>query len=247
MKPTVSIDLASTLAPRARRRLARAVLVVVAGAAAALTSTSAAFADEITGRAGVASQYLGKGLGKSDQEPAIFGAVRWTVGSTYADAFISEASSSKGATSEFIATLGHEQDLGFAELDLQILYREMIGETAGVDSAYVEYQADLSRAFTSRISGRMRVNYSSDTYGAAGEAWWIEPQATIKLTDNDKLSVAYGLRDLDVGTDYAAWNVGVKHRFNGAVSGDLRWYDTDAHDAGERYEGRLVASLSFTF
>jgi uncharacterized protein (TIGR02001 family) len=222
-------------------------VVLMSAAAVAVGTPSSAVAGEIEGRAGAATQYLGKGLGKSDQEPAIFGAVRWTSGPVYADVFVSEASSSKGAAAEMIATIGHERDLGFAEVDLQVLYREMIGETAGIDSAYVEYQADVSRAFNSRLSGRLRINYSSNTYGAAEEAWWIEPQVTVKVTGADKVSVAYGRRDLDVGTDYAAWNIGLKHRFSDAVSGDLRWYDTDVHDAGERYEGRLVASLAYAF
>jgi len=221
-------------------------VMLLAGSALAAAASPAA-AREIDGRVGVASQYLGKGLGKSDEEPAVFGAVRWTEGATYADVFMSEATSSKGATAELIATLGHERDLGFAEVDLQILYREMIGETAGIDSSYVEYQADVSRAFTSRFSARLRINYASNTYGAAREAWWIEPQATIKISDADKVSFAYGRRDLEGGTNYAAWNVGVKHRFSDAVSGDLRWYDTDAHDVGERYEGRLAASLAYAF
>jgi uncharacterized protein (TIGR02001 family) len=229
-----------------QRILADVGVMLFAGSALAAVASPAA-AGEIDGRVGVASQYLGKGLGKSDEEPAVFGAVRWAEGGTYADVFMSEATSSKGATAELVATLGHERDLGFAEVDLQILYREMIGETAGVDSAYFEYQFDVSRAFTSRFSARLRINYASNTYGAAREAWWIEPQATVKITDADKLSFAYGRRDLEGGTNYAAWNVGVKHRFSDAVSGDLRWYDTDSHDVGERYKGRLVASLTYAF
>lgn len=239
--PTISND------QQDRPPFTKSVRILLAAVAVSVAPLSEATAGQIEGRAGAATQYLGKGLGKSDQEPAIFGAVRWTSGPVYADVFVSEASSSKGATAEMIATVGHERDLGFAEVDLQVLYREMIGETAGIDSGYVEYQADISRAFSSRFSARLRINYSSNTYGAAEEAWWVEPQGTIKVTDADKLSFAYGRRDLDVGTDYAAWNIGLKHRFSDALSGDLRWYDTDVHDAGERYEGRLVASLAYAF
>ena len=75
----------------------------------------------------------------------------------------------------------------------------------------------------------------------------LEAQATFKLTSADKLSVAYGVRRVDNGSDYNAWNIGVKHKFTPAVAGDLRWYDTDEHDLGSRYEGRLVASLSYSF
>ena len=182
-------------------KLARisSVLALVAGSLLA-ASPAAAFAgdpDPITGQIGIASEYTGKGLGKSNEDPAAFGSVRW--------------------------------------------------QTNGVDSSYVEFQSDVSRALTDHISARFRVNYSPDGYGATEEAWWTEAQATFKLTSNDKLSVAYGLRRLDGGNDYDAWNVGVKHKFTPAISGDLRWYDTDSHELGSRYDGRLVASISYSF
>jgi hypothetical protein len=39
----------------------------------------------------------------------------------------------------------------------------------------------------------------------------------------------------------------VKQKLTDAVSADLRWYDTDEHDLGEPYEGRLVGALTFAF
>ncbi len=206
-----------------------------------------AMAGDISGKVGLASQYLGKGLGKSDQDPAVSAALRWTEGGFYADAFYSQAASSRGADSEVIMTGGYVAEFGEYELDSQLLYREMIGEENGVDSGYFEAQFDLSRDFGKTFSGRMRVNYSPDTYGSTDEAWWIEAQGGAKLGDNDKVTVAYGLRRTENGTDYDAWNIGVKHKFTKAFSGDLRWYDTDGHEFGERYEGRLVAALTYSF
>ncbi len=206
-----------------------------------------AMAGDISGKVGLASQYLGKGLGKSDEDPAVSASLRWTEGGFYADAFYSQAASSKGANSEVIMTGGYVAEFGDYELDSQLLYREMIGEDNGVDSGYFEAQFDLSRDFGKTFSGRMRVNYSPDTYGATDEAWWIEAQAGAKLGDNDKVTVAYGVRRTENGTDYDAWNIGVRHKFTKAFSGDLRWYDTDGHEFGERYEGRLVAALTYSF
>jgi uncharacterized protein (TIGR02001 family) len=206
-----------------------------------------AMAGDISGKVGLASQYLGKGLGKSDEDPAVSASLRWTEGGFYADAFYSQAASSKGANSEVIMTGGYVAEFGDYELDSQLLYREMIGEDNGVDSGYFEAQFDLSRDFGKTFSGRMRVNYSPDTYGSTDEAWWIEAQAGAKLGDNDKVTVAYGVRRTENGTDYDAWNIGVRHKFTKAFSGDLRWYDTDGHELGERYEGRLVAALTYSF
>jgi uncharacterized protein (TIGR02001 family) len=206
-----------------------------------------AMAGDISGKVGLASQYLGKGLGKSDEDPAVSASLRWTEGGFYADAFYSQAASSKGANSEVIMTGGYVAEFGDYELDSQLLYREMIGEDNGVDSGYFEAQFDLSRDFGKTFSGRMRVNYSPDTYGSTDEAWWVEAQAGAKLGDNDKVTVAYGVRRTENGTDYDAWNIGVRHKFTKAFSGDLRWYDTDGHELGERYEGRLVAALTYSF
>ena len=219
------------------------ISTVVFGMAIAAPAT----AGDISGKVGLASPYLGKGLGKSDEDPAVSAALRWTEGGFYADAFYSQAASSRGANSEVIMTGGYVAEFGEYELDSQLLYREMIGEENGVDSGYFEAQFDLSRDFGKTFSGRMRVNYSPDTYGSTDEAWWIEAQGGAKLGDNDKVTVAYGLRRTENGTDYDAWNIGVKHKFTKAFSGDLRWYDTDGHEFGERYEGRLVAALTYSF
>lgn len=232
-------------------KLARtsSVLALVAGSllAASPAAASAGDPDPITGQIGIASEYTGKGLGKSNEDPAAFGSVRWQPNAFYVNAFISEATSSRGADSEFILSAGYEHELGDWDVDVVVMHRQMLNETNGADSSYVEFQGDLSRALTDRISARFRVNYSADGYGATEAAWWTEAQATFKLTSNDKLSVAYGLRRLDGGNDYDAWNIGVKHKFTPAISGDLRWYDTDSHELGSRYDGRLVASISYSF
>lgn len=222
---------------------------VLLGATLAAGSIFAApaYADPISGQIGVASEYIGKGLGKSDEDPAVFGSIRWETNGFYASGFFSQATSSKGGDAEIIAAVGYQRDIGAWGVDVQAAHRQMTHETNGVDSEYVEVQADVSRDLTERLSARFRVNYSPDTYGAGDVAWWSEAQATFKLTSRDKLSAAYGLRRIENGVDYDAWNVGVKHKFSPAISGDLRWYDTDGHELGSRYESRLVASLSYSF
>lgn len=221
--------------------------LVLVAAAAGVTSAVPALADPVSGQIGIASQYLGKGLGKSDEDPALFGSVRWDSNGFYANGFASQAASSKGSDAEVIVAAGYAREIGDWGFDGQVMYREMLNETNGVDSGFIEWQGDISRKLTDRLSARMRFNYASDTYGAGEEAWWTEAQATITLTSKDKLSVAYGLRRIDNGTDYDAWNIGVKHKISSAVSADLRWYDTDGHEFGSRYEGRLVASIAYSF
>lgn len=231
-----------------KRSLVRIANALLAGGIAVLSACAGpALADPFSGQIGVASEYVGKGLGKSDEDPAAFGSIRWETNGFYANGFFSQAASSKGADAEVIATLGYERDIADWGVDVQVMHRQMTHEINGVDSAYVEVQGDVSRDLTDHVSARFRVNYSPDTYGSGDEAWWTEAQATLKLTSKDKLSAAYGLRRIKNGVDYDAWNIGVKHKITPAIAADLRWYDTDGHDLGSRYDSRLVASISYSF
>ncbi|MCP6172669.1 hypothetical protein NL400_27320, partial [Klebsiella pneumoniae] len=62
-----------------------------------------------------------------------------------------------------------------------------------------------------------------------------------------KASAAIADRSADGGADYRAWNAGVKHKLTDALAVDLRWYDTDSHDLGDNYDGRLVAAATYSF
>ena len=224
-----------------KTRVSCAALVLAAGVSAVWALP--AFAGPVTGQVGVASEYLGK----SDEDPAAFGSIRWQTNGFYVNAFASQAATSKGADGEVIVAVGYQRDIGEWGLDVQVMNRQLLNETNGIDSNYYEVQGDLSRDLTERLSTRFRVNYSANGYGNADTAWWSEIQTTYKLTSKDKVSAAYAVRRVENGTDYDAWNVGVKHKFTRAIAGDLRWYDTDGHDLGSRYDGRLVASISYSF
>src|SRR5690348_8482205 len=59
---------------------------------------------------GVASQYVGKGLDKSDGRAALSGTFRVQGGPFYASAFASSAHVKQGGDSEVILTVGAKQD-----------------------------------------------------------------------------------------------------------------------------------------
>lgn len=225
----------------------RVLATLLAGAACLAVQPAVAQTPEVEGRIGLASEYVGKGLGKSDEKLAPFGEIQLGLNGFYVSAFASDAASSRGADAEVILAAGWAGEMRGFEVDAQVMRREMVGEVSGYDSVYVEYQVDVSRDFGAGWAGRLRVNYSPDGYGPSGEAWWVEGQATVKLTGADKLSFAVADRTSENGSGYAAWNVGVKHKFTSEISGDLRWYDTDAHDLGDRYDGRLVGVLTYSF
>ena len=207
---------------------------------------SVAEAQSFSGELGVASQYIGKGLGKSDGDIAPFAKVEGALGQAYASVFVSDAAGAQGYDMEIVSTLGwRPKAAGFA-FDLGVLNRDLPGSRAGVDADYWEYQADAARKL-GPVATRLRINYSPDGFAATRAAWWLELQGAVAVSTATKVSAAVANRMADGGVDYNAWNVGAKHRLTDALALDLRWYDTDRHSAGEPYEGRLVASAAYSF
>ncbi len=195
---------------------------------------------------GVASQYVGKGLGKSGEDVAPFAKVEIEQGGLYANVFVSSASGAQGFDSEIVSMAGWRPRAAGFTFDLGVMNRDLPGTRAGVDSNYWEYQADASRKL-GPVATRLRVNYSPDGFAATKEAWWVELQGTVSAGPRTKASAAIADRSADGGADYRAWNAGVKHKLTDALAVDVRWYDTDSHDLGDNYDGRLVAAATYSF
>lgn len=215
-------------------------------AATAVMDPAVATAQDFSGQIGVASEYVGKGLGKSAGDPSVFGSAEIEAGSFYASVFVSSAELSSGAHAEIVSAIGYTPEVAGFDLDLSIVNRDLPGTRAGVDSNYMEYQADISRKL-GPVAARLRVNYTPDGFAATQEAWWVEAQGTIALDSRTKASAAIADRSADGGAEYVAWNVGVKRKLTDQIALDVRWFDTDGHSLGEAYEGRLVGALSFSF
>lgn len=215
-------------------------------ATATVTLPAVADAQDFSGQIGVASEYVGKGLGKSDGDPSVFGSAELEAGDVYASVFVSTAKLSSGADSEIVSAIGYTPEVAGFDLDLSIVNRDLPGSRTGVDSNYMEYQADVSRAF-GPVATRLRINYTPDGFAATREAWWIEAQGTIALDSRTKASAAIADRSADGGAEYVAWNLGVKRKLTDRIALDVRWFDTDGHRLGEAYEGRLVGALSLSF
>lgn len=211
-----------------------------------LPATASAGDIEIEGQIGVASQYVGKALGKSAGDPSVFGSVEVSRGAVYASVFASTAELSQGSDAEIVSAIGYRPKVAGFDLDLSIINRDLPGTRAGVDANYMEYQADIARK-VGAVSTRLRINYTPDGFAATREAWWVEAQAGVSLDARTKATVAVADRSADGGAEYVAWNVGVKRKLTDRVAVDVRWFDTDGHSFGESYEGRLVGALSLSF
>ena len=235
----------------ATRQNGVAIIPLIAGFAAAVGFTSAAQAQsfdalEFDAQIGVASQYIGKGLGKSAGDPSVNGSVEVSSGAFYASLFATTAKLTQGSDAEIVSVIGWRPEAAGYKFDLSVVNRDLPGTRDGVDANFWEYQADASRKL-GPVSTRLRVNYTPDGFAGTKEAWWVELQGTVSVGPKTKASAAIADRTADGGAEYAAWNVGVKHKLTDKLAADLRWYDTDSHALGENYDGRLVGALTYAF
>jgi len=225
------------------RHLSLAALVA---ASASVLATSAAADDLISVQLGVATEYLGKGIAKSNEKASVSGSIEIARSGFYANVFAASAELSQGADAEIVTSIGYRTTLAGFGVDAGVVNRELPGNRAGVDSNYTEFQTDLSRKFGA-VSTRLRINYTEDGYAATQEAWWIELQGGVSLDRKTKLTVAVADRTAEGGAEYMAWNVGAKRKLTDRIAADLRWYDTDGHRFGDSYDGRLVGALTYSF
>ena len=195
---------------------------------------------------GAATEYVGKGLGKSDGDPSIFAGVQATHGAFYAKVWASTADLAQGIDGEIVSSVGYKTRWADNGLNISLVNRELTGAPDSLDSNYFEVQGDLTRRL-GPVNTRLRVNYSPDGFSASEEAWWIELNGSVNVAEATRVSAAFANRASDGGADYNAWNVGVNHGLTENLALDVRWYDTDAHFRGARYDGRLVAALTASF
>lgn len=221
------------------------VLTALASTCALPAQAQSGPALDVSGQIGVASEFVGKGLGKSNGEISPFASVEIEAGAAYASVFVASAELAQGADAEIISAIGYRPKLGAISLDLSLINRDLPGTRAGVDSNFFEYQIDASRKF-GPVNARLRINYTPDGFAATQEAWWTELQGTVSLDDQTKVSAAIADRTADGGASYVAWNVGARRKLTDRISLDLRYFDTDSPQISASYEDRVVASIALS-
>lgn len=229
-----------------RAALRGAVIATFIGGGLAVIPANASAEEWLSAQVGVATEYLGKGVAKSNEKPSVSGSVEVTRDGFFASVFAASAELSSGADAEILTTIGYRSEFAGTGVDLMVINRDLPGTRAGGDGNYTEFQTDISRTF-GPVATRFRANYTADGYGATQEAWWVELQGGVKLDRSTRLTAAIADRTADGGADYVAWNVGAKRKLNDRIAIDLRYYDTDGEpEYGDAYGGRIVAALTFS-
>ncbi len=196
---------------------------------------------------GAGTDNRSKEVSKSQNDPFFFAEAEWTSGDgSFYFAPSIETIKSSGSDVETVLAAGYRpQVMGF-DLDLNVAHKWRLDANPGVDAEFWELTADVKRSI-GPVDARLRIQHSPDGAGAT-EAWtWTEARVGWELNPTTLIRAAVGRREQDGSVDYTGWNAGVTWSLTRDLDLDVRWHDTDAHTAGEAYEGALVATVSKFF
>lgn len=230
-------------------------LTAALATAAVVTALCLAFAPEANAQiagvnftAGGATDYRSKGLSKSDGGGYVFATADWKSdsGFFYAGTAIATLDIPIGAEYETDLKAGIRPKAAGWDFDLAVFYRAFHEARDGTDADYVEFRAQASRNF-GPVGVRLLTWETPDNVGAVERANWSEARVSYRAAQHLRVSAAVGYHAQAGGPSYAAWNAGASIDVAPRTELDLRWYDTDVHEAGRRYQGEAVASLVYRF
>lgn len=205
-------------------------------------------AQDVSANAAIGSDYVFRGVSQTEEEAALSVGVDLTKDLLYAGAWASNVSFAGDAETSVEADLylgvrpefaGWTWDVG------AVAY--LYDDPSGLDYDYVEAKVAASRALGPATIGAA-VYWSPDFFGATEEeATYLEVNAARGVTDRWSVSGALGRQVLSSDLDYTTWSLGAAYKLTDRLALDLRYHDTDAHDFGDIYDSRAVASLKATF
>ena len=225
--------------------------LMAAAAAIALAGTASAQEAEkpldLSFNVGAATDYVFRGVSQTNENPQAYAGVDATLwGLGYAGAWVSNVDFGNQTDGEFDLYAGVRPTLGPVSVDLGVIYYGYINSPSGSDQDYVEWKAAASVPAGPATVGAA-VYYSSDFFGGTGDAVYYEVNGSVPLTEKLSLSGAVGHQDVDYDGDYNTWNVGLGFAVTDFLGFDLRYHDTDEHDFGKLYDGRVVLGLKASF
>lgn len=202
--------------------------LAICAATASLALGGAAYAQEVSfsANAGIASDYIFRGVSQTDEGPQIFGGADLSSGIFYAGVWASNVDFYDSTDAEIDLYAGIKPTLGPVALDLGAIYYGYLNEPGGADYAYWEFKAAGSIPAGPATVGAA-VYYSPEFFGGIGSATYVEANAAISPADKWTINGAVGNQSFDAGGDYTTWNVGVSYAFTENFSADLRYHDSD--------------------
>ncbi|ESQ83481.1 hypothetical protein AEAC466_12460 [Asticcacaulis sp. AC466] len=219
-------------------------LIFLAGAQHGLAQT----ADwQVSGTFAVASEGVSKDVAETAGRGQLKGAIEAARGPFFIGAQWRNLHEAGGIDGQQEYVLGLKgQSAGF-DLDFSGGYKIKNNAPSGFDAHFVEWQADVSRTFANGTTVRVTDVYTSDAPGATKGDNWIEAGLSQAISARWSLSGAVGTRSRTPKDNYNAVNFGTTYAILPRTKIDLRYYDTDRHDAGDALKSRLVLQLMQNF
>ncbi|MCR5879389.1 TorF family putative porin [Phenylobacterium sp. J367] len=233
----------------------KALKLALLGAVGALALAGTAQAQEDAGpislsfNVGAASDYVFRGISQTDEDPQIFGGVDATIGSIgYAGVWASNVEFNNGTDLEFDIYGGIKPTVGAVTFDIGLIYYGYVDSPPGPDQDYWEGKLAASTAAGPATIGAA-LYYSPEFFGETGDATYVEVNGALPLGESKfTVSGALGYQSVDVGVDYTTWNLGLGLGLTDNISLDLRYWDTDEHDAlGKLGDSRVVIGVKAAF
>ncbi|MFZ0266364.1 TorF family putative porin [Caulobacter sp.] len=235
--------------------------LALVAAAASVAMSGAAMAEELklSYNVGVASDYVFRGVSQTQEDPQVFGGIDLTYGLGYAGVWASNVDfGPSDPTAEIDLYAGLKPTYGDTSFDLGVLYYSYIDDKAPPTPAgqapvaspgsysYLEFKAAVSRPIGPATAG-LAVYYSPQYPLTKGGSMYYELNAAMPVVEKLTLSGAIGEQQIDQGSEYATWNIGLNYALTDKISADLRYSDTDEHDLGKIYGERVVVGLKAAF
>jgi len=221
-------------------------ILAIASAVAVIGFGGSARAQTATVTAGVATEYVFRGVAQTDGRPQAYGAVEVSQGALYAGVWASNVDYGDGTDAEVDLYGGARRALGPLSVDAGVVAYLYPGQPGGADYDYVEARLAVAHV-RGPVTAAVSVFWTPDYGGQAEEGLYGEAAVTWQATPRWSVGAAAGLQTLaGAATDYAHWNVGLGYALTPSLGVDLRYHDTDAN-LGEAYGPRWVLGLKATF
>lgn len=231
-------------------------LALIAGVAAAsvVGFASAASAETtVAYNAGVATDYIFRGIEQTGGEPEVFGGIDIANGGLYAGTWVSNTGFAGDSAVEYDLYAGYKMAAGPFSLDLGAIY---YGYTDGQSTAFSKgsnYEIKLTGSVpVGPLTVGAAVYWTPDFGQTSKSGTYYEINGAYTLANKATISAAYGQQSFDVafaGIDsYATWNAGVTYPVTDNLSIDARYIGVD-DDGSTLFSGgdRLVGTLKVTF
>jgi hypothetical protein len=131
------------------------------------------------------------------------------------------------------------------QLDFVARYRIRTGTSGPVDRTSWEFSAS-ARTMSGPLILQVAAEYSPTEFGG-GDSLYVEFVPGVTVDGATTISAGLGLRLRDWGADHRAFNLGVSRSIGRSLTLAVRYHDTDRHDLGTRFRGRIVLSARSSF